>query len=140
MPSSFENFAVDYNGDGKRDIWNNKGDAFASAANYLSKSGWRGNETWGRAIRLPKQFDTSLINLKIKKRISEWHELGVRRINGNHLPKRNLFSSIVVAKNKKIEKKGQAFLVYNNYRATLKWNRSTFFAVAIGKLADQIGN
>ena len=67
MPSSFENFAVDYDKDGRRDIWNSKGDAFASAANYLSKSGWRGDQTWGRAVNLPKNFNFSLISKKIKK-------------------------------------------------------------------------
>ena len=140
MPSSFENFAIDYDGDGKRDIWNNKGDAFASAANYLSKSGWKSNQTWGRAIKLPKIFDQSLANKKIKKTILEWQNLGIRRINGGDLPKRNLLASIVIVRNKKTEKKGKPYMVYSNYDVTLKWNRSTFFAIAIGLLADQIGN
>ena len=140
MPSSFENFAIDYDGDGKRDIWNNKGDAFASAANYLSKSGWKWNQTWGRAVKLPKNFDLSLANRKIKKTIDEWQNLGVRRLNGDNLPKKKLLASIVLAMNKKTEKHGKPYMVYNNYDVTLKWNRSTFFAIAIGLLADQIGN
>ena len=140
MPSSFENFAVDYDGDGKRDIWNNKGDAFASAANYLAKSGWKSNQTWGRAVKLPKHFAYDLVTKKVKKPIKEWQNLGIRRSDGSDLPKQNLLASIVVAKNRKIEKQGKAFIVYNNYNVTLKWNRSTFFAVAIGKLADRIGN
>ena len=139
MPSSFENFAVDYDGDGKRDIWTNKGDAFASAANYLSKSGWRHDQNWGRAVKLPDSFDTSLVARKTKKKISDWQALGVRRIDGTDLPKRNLKASIVIAQNKRTEKVGHAFMVYNNYQVTLKWNRSTFFAVAVGTLADQIG-
>jgi membrane-bound lytic murein transglycosylase B len=142
MPSSFENFAVDYDGDGKRDIWSNKGDSFASAANYLSKSGWQKDQTWGRAVKLPKDLDVSLINLKIKKPIKEWQVLGIRRHDRTNLPKKDLSASsasIVLAMNKKTEKKGRAFLVYNNYRVTLKWNRSTFFAVAVGTLADRIG-
>ena len=139
MPSSFETFAVDYDGDGKRDIWNNKGDAFASAANYLSRSGWRQDQTWGRAVKLPKDFDSFLIGLKVKKKISEWQKLGVRRPDGKNLPTRDLTASLVIARNKKTEKMGRAFMVYNNYRVTLKWNRSTFFAVAVGTLAERIG-
>ena len=139
MPSSFENFAIDYDGDGKRDIWTNKGDAFASAANYLAKSGWKINQTWGRAVKLPKNFDPTLVTRKVKKSISEWQKNGVRRINGLNLPKQNLLASIVIAKNKKKEKRGQSYMVYNNYNVILKWNRSTFFAIAVGLLADQIG-
>ena len=140
MPSSFENFAVDYDGDGKRDIWNNKGDAFASAANYLSKSGWKSDQTWGRAIKLPENFDRSLVTKKEKKPNKEWQKLGVRRIDGGDLPQRNLQASIVIAMNKKTGELGQAFIVYSNYNVTLKWNRSTFFAIAVGLLADRIGN
>jgi membrane-bound lytic murein transglycosylase B len=139
MPSSFETFAVDYDGDGKRDIWTNKGDAFASAANYLAKSGWRSDQTWGRAVKLPKGFDSSLVGLKMRKKISDWQALGIRRIDGGNLPKRDLTASIVIAKNSKTEKVGRAYMVYNNFRVTLKWNRSTFFAVAIGTLAERIG-
>jgi len=140
MPSSFENFAVDYDKDGKRDIWNSKGDSFASAANYLSKSGWKGDQTWGRAVKLPKNFNSLFITKKIKKSIQEWQKLGVRNINGKDLPKRNLKAFIVKAMNKRTEKEGQSFMVYSNYSVTLKWNRSTFFAIAVGLLADQIGN
>lgn len=135
MPSSFENFAVDYDGDGKRDIWTNKGDAFASAANYLAKSGWRSDQTWGRAVKLPTGFDKSLTGLKIRKSISEWQKLGVRRSDGSDLPKRNLNASIVIAKGSG----GTAFMVYKNFRVTLKWNRSTYFAVAVGTLAEGVG-
>ena len=135
MPSSFLHFAYDYDGDGKRDIWRNQGDAFASAANYLSKSGWRDDETWGRPVKLPKGFDKTLAGLETVKKISEWQALGVRRANGQDLPKRDLRASIVMAD----EKSGPAFMVYDNYRVTLKWNRSLFFAVAVGTLAERIG-
>ena len=135
MPSSFENFAVDYDGDGKRDIWTNKGDAFASAANYLSKSGWRSDQTWGRPVKLPSNMDKALIGLNVRKSIGEWQKLGVRRADGSDLPKRNLNASIVIAKGSG----GAAFMVYQNFRVTLKWNRSTYFAVAVGKLAEGIG-
>ena len=135
MPSSFETFAVDYDGDGKRDIWTNKGDAFASAANYLSKSGWRSDQTWGRAVKLPLNMDKSLLGLKVRKTVNEWQKLGVRRLDGRDLPKRNLNASIVIVKGSG----GAAFMVYKNFRVTLKWNRSIYFAVAVGILAEGIG-
>jgi len=135
MPTTFVGFAVDHDGDGKQDIWTSRGDVFASAANYLAKSGWRGDETWGRAVSLPENFAISLVGLEIEKSIDEWQRLGVRRSNGEDLPKANIRGSIVRAE----DDRGPAFLVYGNYRALLTWNRSTFFAVAVGMLADQIG-
>ncbi|MBL6945978.1 MAG: lytic murein transglycosylase [Rhodospirillales bacterium] len=134
MPSSFLNFAVDQNGDGRKDIWTTKADVFGSAANYLSGSGWKYDQTWGRAVRLPANFNAKLANLKTRKRLSEWQRLGVRRIDGSDLPKRDLSASIVFTEGPGSE----AYVVYDNYRAILKWNRSTFFAVAVGSLADRL--
>ncbi len=135
MPSSFLAYAVDYDGDGRKDIWNTKADVFASAANYLARVGWKGDQTWGRPVRLPEGFDAGLASLKVRKRLREWQDLGVRRTNGGDLPKRNLGASLVLA-----EGPGSpAFLVYANYKAILKWNRSTFFALAVGSLAERIG-
>lgn len=134
MPSSFLNFAVDQNGDGRKDIWTTKADVFGSAANYLSGSGWKYDQTWGREVRLPPDFDPKLANLKTKKRLSEWQRLGVRRTDGSDLPKRDLSASIVFTEGPG----SQAYVVYDNYRAILKWNRSTFFAVAVGSLADRL--
>ena len=135
MPSSFESFAIDYDSDGKRDIWQNKKDAFASAANYLSKSGWQNDQTWGREVRIPKTFDKKLVGLKIRKDISEWRDLGVLRVDGGDLPKRNLMGSIVMVNGPN----SRVFLTYSNYQTILKWNRSKFFAVAVGMLAEKIG-
>jgi len=134
MPSSFLNFAVDGDGDGHKDIWTTKTDVFASAANYLSRSGWKADETWGRAVKVPADFDEALVDLKVIKPISEWQALGVRRTDGADLPTRDLKASIVRA-----GKNGPPYMVYNNFRTILKWNRSTYFAVAIGTLADKIG-
>jgi membrane-bound lytic murein transglycosylase B len=135
MPSSFLNFAIDYDGDGRKDIWSTKADVFGSAANYLSRSGWKGGQTWGRAVTLPKGFNSELANLKVRKTINEWQAIGVRRSDGSGLPVRDLNASIVYT-----EGVGSAaYIVYNNYRTILKWNRSTYFAVAVGTLADRIG-
>ncbi len=135
MPSSFVNFAVDHDADGKRDIWTTKPDVFASAANYLAQSGWKGDQTWGREVTLPAGFDLSLIDLKVKKPMQDWQDLGVRRADGTNLPTRQLMGSLVQPKGGN----GQTFLVYNNYRTILKWNRSTYFAMSVGQLADLLG-
>jgi len=134
MPSSFIKFAIDYSGDGRRDIWDTPADVFASAANYLHNVGWRDDQTWGREVRLPGGFDPSLADLGIERKISAWQALGVRRADGRDLPRRELNASIVLPDGQG----GPAFMVYNNYRSLLKWNRSTYFATAVGRLADAI--
>ena len=135
MPSSFVRFAIDFDGDGRRDIWTTKADVFGSAANYLSKSGWKGDQTWGRKVLLPDGFDTALAGLKISKPLADWQALGVRRANGRNLPVvAGMAGSIVFPGGDG----GPAFLVYDNFKTTLKWNRSTYFAMAVGHLADRI--
>ncbi len=134
MPSSFLNFAVDHDGDGRRDIWTTRADVLASTANYLAKSGWRADETWGRPVRLPPGFDASLASLDIVKPIGQWQALGIRRTDGGDLPTRQLDSSIILPEGLS----GPAYLVYSNFRVLLKWNRSNFFAIAVGTLADRI--
>jgi membrane-bound lytic murein transglycosylase B len=135
MPSTFLKFAVDWDGDGKRNIWTNRADALASAANYLSSEGWAGDQTWGRAIKLPKGFDAKLIGLDTRKTMHEWSKLGVKGADGKPLPARDIQGSVILAQ----AGKGPAFLVYDNFRTIMKWNKSTFFALAAGHLADRIG-
>ena len=135
MPSSFHAFAVDHDRDGNKDIWGTLPDVFASIANYLARSGWRIDQTWGRPVLLPDGFDRNLVGRKIRKRLAEWQTMGVRQMNGADLPKRNLPASVLAPQ------KGQlspGFLGYNNYRVLLKWNRSDYFAIAVGTLADRM--
>jgi membrane-bound lytic murein transglycosylase B len=134
MPSSFLNFAHDYNGDGAKDIWNTQSDVFASAANYLKGVGWRDDITWGRKVTLPDDFDGSLVSLDVVKPISDWQGLGVRRTDGSDLPARDIPASIL----RPGGEDGQAFIIYDNYRAILRWNRSHYFAMAVGQLSDRI--
>ena len=136
MPSSFLRFAVDYDGDGRRDIWGTHADIFASSANYLSRVGWRGDQTWGRRVSLPNGFDRALVGLKTRKGLREWQRLGVRRPDGRDLPTRNLRSSILLPGGAN----GSAYVVYDNFRAILRWNRSNLFATAVGSLADRIAS
>ena len=135
MPSSFHAYAVDYNRDGSKDIWKTLPDIFASIANYLSKSGWQGDQTWGRPVYIPDNFSPNLLGRKIKKGLNQWHELGVRKLSGKNLPKRNLISSIIRPEKGMV---GPAFVVYHNYGVILKWNRSNYFATAVGTLSDKI--
>ena len=140
LPSSFRSFAQDYDGDGRRDIWGTKADVFASAANYLSKSGWRGDLTWGREVRLPATgaaSRASAIDLHESqdwKTLPEWDALGVRRADGAQLPDRAIKARLVLPGGAD----GPAYLVYANYEAILKWNRSNYFAIAVGTLADSM--
>ena len=135
MPSSFFAYAQDYNGDGRKDIWETKSDVFASIANYLSKSGWNDDETWGRKIRLPTGFNTKLASRKIKKPLAEWSRMGVRKADGSALPNVDVMASVVYP-----GKEGEeSYITYKNYDVIMKWNRSTYFATAVGTLADAIG-
>ena len=135
MPSTFLGFAVDYNGDGRADIWTTPVDVFASAANYLAKSGWRDDLTWGRAVQVPATVDRTNYGLGVSKPLAEWQTMGVSRREGGPLPVRPINASLVEA-----EANGPAFLVYDNYRVIMKWNRSTFFALSAGQLADRLGS
>ena len=136
MPSTYLAYAVDFDGDGKADIWTSRADVFASAANYLSKVGWRGDETWGREVRLPPGFDRAMVDHnKVQKPLTEWQSLGVRRLDGGDLPARDLTASVIQPGGAE----GPSFLIYNNYRVLLRWNRSLYFATAVGFLADRIG-
>lgn len=134
MPTSYLNYAVDHDGDGKKDIWNNYADVFASAANYLKTEGWDGNETWGRQVLIPDNFDVTLSGIKISKPLSEWHTLGVRRFDGSALPTVSMNASIVIPD----DVSGRVYLAYNNYRVLMHWNRSYYFATAVSYLSERI--
>jgi len=139
MPSTFMKYAVDEDHDGHMDIWMDIPDALASAANYLKSLGWDGTRGWGREVKLPADFDASLASIdsnasETVKSLSDWASLGVKQADGHPLPRQNLAAALVLPAGKE----GPAFLVYDNYRAILKWNRSAFYAIAVGALADQL--
>jgi membrane-bound lytic murein transglycosylase B len=134
IPSTYRAYAVDFDGDGRRDLWRSLPDVFASSAHFLSQSGWRAEETWGREVRLPKGFDFALSGLSNKLKLKEWQAKGVRRANGRDLPAADLDASLVLPAGAD----GPAFLVYGNYRTILIWNRSILYALAVGHLADRL--
>ena len=133
MPSTYNAYAVDYDGDGVADIWDNFGDAIASAANYLSKLGWKPNEPWGEEVILPWNFDYSLVGLKKYKTVEEWRKLGVIGADGKslHLPD-NAAAGIILPDGRR----GRAYITLSNFRRIMIWNRSINYALAIVTLAD----
>lgn len=134
MPSAYLHFAVDGDGDSKIDLWHSVGDAFASAANYLSQLNWQPGLRWGREVVLPQGFDYSLAGLERGRTLSEWRKLGVKDIRGNPVADMQLNASVLLPAGHE----GPAFVVYDNFRAILRWNRSEFYALAVGHLADRI--
>jgi len=140
MPSNFLAYAVDEDGDGRKDVWNTIPDALSSAANYLNALGWQSGFTWGREVRLPENFDYDLVSVETRARsqirsLDEWAMLGVRRTNGRPLPGAQIDAALVVPQGAD----GPAFLVYDNYRVILDWNLSSFYGLAVGHLADRLG-
>lgn len=148
MPSSFLAYAQDGDGDGKKDIWTNELDVFASIANYLKQQGWDNSGTWGREVILPAGFDSAYAIQRgslarnewlqrwnaSERSLSDWHKLGVRRLNGSPLPQRDLAAALILPDGPT----GRAFLAYNNYKSLMHWNRSYYFVTSVGYLADLI--
>lgn len=134
LPSVFQRFGVDGDGDGRVDIWNSLPDVFHSAANFLSNSGWEGDQRWGREVVLPEDFDYSQSGTGTRKPLSEWRDMGVRQLNGQPLPVvAGMEGSIILPAGAN----GPAFIAYANFRATMNYNPSTFYALTVGHLADR---
>ena len=135
IPSTFTGHAVDRTGDGRKDIWGTLPDVFASGSNYLSNLGWEGDELWGREVVLPDGFDLSQATLSVRKPLDAWAQMGVTKANGQPLSTpEGMQGSVVLPQGHN----GPAFLVYENFRHILSWNRSISYAIAVGHLADRI--
>tara|TARA_B100002049_G_scaffold55129_1_gene38985 strand:- start:1544 stop:2710 length:1167 start_codon:yes stop_codon:yes gene_type:complete len=134
MPTNVIAYGVDANNDGKVDLWNDKEDIYASAANFLNKLGWEKGEKWGREASIPKNFDYRLTGLETKRTVNEWAALGVLRGNGSRLPKSNFKASLIVP----MGHRGPAFLVYRNFDTILGWNRSILYALSVAYLSDRL--
>jgi membrane-bound lytic murein transglycosylase B len=134
IPTSYLSRAVDWTGDGTRDIWGSKEDALASTANYLNKSGWISGLSWGWEISLPNGFQRALIGRKNRKPISEWVGMGISRADGGKLPKSDARAFVMVPQGVD----GPAFLVTKNFEAIMTYNISHSYALAVGHLADRI--
>ena len=148
MPSSFLKWAVDADGDGRRDIWTSRPDIFASIANYLKEHGWTKGERWGREVRLGDRTAervAAAVPLRLTgpcqavrdmteaRPLAEWRALGVTQKNGAPLPKADIAASLVRVDTHR-------FLVYGNYEALLAYNCAHTYALSVAFLADRIGN
>lgn len=134
MPSVFIRHALDYDQDGKRDLWNSLPDAMASAANFLSRMGWDDEYRWGREVSLPEDFPYLEAGLKQRRPLAEWQSLGVRQTSGAALPSADINAALLVPSGHR----GPAFLVYDNFKVIMGWNQSEYYALAVGHLADRI--
>jgi membrane-bound lytic murein transglycosylase B len=134
MPSSFWTFAVDFDGDGRRDIWgDDPTDALASAAAYLSKSGWTKGMPWGVEITLPDGFDYAQTSERVKKPVAEWQAMGVRLADGGALPDHGLASVLLPAGHR-----GAAFLIFANFQVIETYNKADAYVIGVGHLADRL--
>lgn len=133
LPTIFRNYAVDGDGDGRADIWNSLPDVFYSAANFISQSGWRGDERWGREVVLPDGFDYELVGARNLKPLNEWRGLGLRTLSGEPIPVADIRAAVALPAGAA----GPAFLTYNNFRVTMLYNPSVFYALTVGHLADR---
>ena len=145
MPSSYRRYAVDFDADGRADIWKTEADVFASIANYLTTVGWEADERWGREVRIsravmdridrsvPMRTDgcSALRQMTTARAVTEWGKLGVQLADGRPLPRASLDASLVRGVKRH-------FLVYRNYLTILDYNCSHAYAVAVGLLADRL--
>lgn len=131
IPTTYQDYAVDFDGDGRRDIWDSVADALASTAHYVQASGWDNRHTWGFEVHLPKNFDYALADPDIRKPLTDWRRLGVIIPS---LPGQDVALGTLVLP---AGYRGPAFLVLDNFRAILQYNNSTSYALAINLLAER---
>ena len=136
IPSTFIRYAVDGDGDGRRDLWNSLPDIFYSSANFLHKLGWQAEQDWGYRVALPPDFDYQWADLSTPKPMRFWHYMGVRRYDGEPLPladETEMTAIILPAGHS-----GEAFLTRANFNVIMGWNRSVLYALSVGLLSDHI--
>jgi lytic murein transglycosylase len=136
MPTDFETYAVDFDGDGKRDIWNSIPDALASTGNSLHSQGWDGSKTWGYEVNLPKGFDCTLQGPDQSRPIGEWIKLGVVRVKDRAFPQEMLNQPTFLVLPGGL--KGPSFLATNNFAVLKLYNNSDVYAIFVGHVADMI--
>ncbi|MGY3172766.1 membrane-bound lytic murein transglycosylase B [Pseudomonas sp. TE12234] len=135
IPTTYNTHAVDFDGDGRRDIWGSASDALASTAHYLQSSGWQKGQPWGFEVQLPSGFNYFLADGTIRKSVAEWRQLGITLPNGSQAPAgtEQLSAALLLPAGYR----GPAFLVLDNFRAILKYNNSSSYALAVSLLAER---
>ena len=134
IPTSYLDYAVDFTGDGKRDIWSDDPtDALASTAAYLAKFGWVTDQPWGVEVTLPESFDYQLASRKIRKTPSDWVKLGVVLVKGGQVPDYGLASILLPAGGN-----GAAFMIFKNFSVIERYNTADAYVIGVGHLSDRI--
>ena len=134
MPSNYARYALDGDQDGRVDLWNSERDALRSAANFLNSLGWQPAERWGREVLLPSSFNYAEFGSGQERTLADWGQLGMKRVDGVNLPDLEMEASILLPSGHR----GPAFAVYSNFNVIMRWNRSEFYAISVGHLADRI--
>jgi len=134
IPTTYEAYAVDFDRDGKRDIWGDATDAIASAANFLKKSGWHAGDPWGYEVKLPRDFDFSLAGLATKRPVSFWEKSGVVRADGSAIGSGDAKASLLLPAGAG----GPGLLVFGNFRALLRYNNSVSYGLAVAWLSQKL--
>ncbi len=134
IPTTYLDYAVDFTGDGTRDIWRAISDALASTANFLKEKGWNTGETWGYEVVLPEGFDYALADGGTQRTLAEWANFGITRPNGRPFPRPSDAARLIVPAGAN----GPAFLMINNFYVIKRYNNATAYALAVGHLADRL--
>ena len=132
MPSNFQKLAVDFDGDGRRDIWNSRADALGSIAHYFQRSGWREGEPWGRAVIPPPGLDPFGVDTETRRPLAEFARMGFRAADGGPLPAASIESSLVLPN----RGSGQIFLGHHNLRVIRRYNSPVNYGLSVGLLSD----
>ena len=134
IPTTFNAYAVDFDGDGRRDIWSNVADALGSTAHYLRRSGWEPGKTWGYEVVLPEGFNYALADRKTRRSLAEWSKFGIKRTRNRDFPRLDDQAMLIVPAGAN----GPAFSMLKNFNAILRYNNATSYAIGVGHLADRI--
>src|SRR5499427_4797486 len=134
MPTSFKRYAVDFDGDGRRDVVDSVPDVVASTANNLKKDGWVSGQTWGYEVVVPEGFNFMLADRSRVMSVREWERLGIRRAGGKAFPRAYDRAYLLVP----VGAQGPGFLMLQNFRVIMKYNPAEAYALAIGHLADRL--
>ncbi|KPP93108.1 MAG: membrane-bound lytic murein transglycosylase B [Rhodobacteraceae bacterium HLUCCA08] len=134
IPTSYLDYAVDGDGDGRRDIWgDDPADALASTAHYLARHGWQAGQPWGIEVTLPEGFDYTLANRRITRAPSDWAEIGILGLDGQPVPDHGRAAILLPAGHR-----GAAFMIFDNFAVLEHYNTADSYVIAVGHLADRI--
>jgi membrane-bound lytic murein transglycosylase B len=135
MPDSFLRYAVDYSGNGRRDIWNDLGDVFASTANYLAREGWQRDLAWGAEVALPAGFPPGIAGREHRRSVAEWSNMGVRPLRGELRARRETPAAVILPGGIG----GGAYLAFHpNFQAIRRYNPSDFYCISVGLIGDAV--